>query len=203
MDASAGRGGSAGERTPRASAGDSLTVFVKGFDTSEGEDAAKGALMEAFADCGEISYIRMPSDRESGELKGFAYIEFGSAEAKAKAGDLDGTEAAGGYLKVDLNVQPRQPNSGGFSGGGGFGSGRGGGRGGGRGFGGDRGGFGGRGGGRGFGGRGGDRGGRGGRGGFGRGGDRGGRGGRGGFGGRGGMRIDAGAASGKKMTFDE
>jgi nucleolin len=173
---------------------------VKGFDTSEGEDAAKSALMEAFADCGEISYIRMPSDRESGELKGFAYIEFGSAEAKQKAGDLDGAEAAGGYLKVDLNVQPRQPNSGG----GGFG-----GRGGGRGGRGDRGGFGGRGGGRGgfgggFGGRGGGRGGFGGRGG-GRG-DRGGfRGGRGGprGGGRGGMRIDTGAGSGKKMTFDE
>ena len=43
-----------------------------------------------------------------------------------KAGEFDGTEAAGGYLKVDLN-----PSSGGGRGGA-----RGGGRGGGRGFGG-------------------------------------------------------------------
>lgn len=50
-----------------------------------------------------------------------------------KAGEFDGTEAAGGYLKVDLN-----PSSGGGRGGGrgGRGGGFGGGRGGGRGFGG-------------------------------------------------------------------
>ena len=58
-----------------------------------------------------------------------------------KAGEYDGTEAAGGYLKVDLN-----PSSGGGRGGGGRGGGRGGGFGGGRG------------GGRGFGGRDGGRG---------------------------------------------
>ena len=71
---------------------------------------------------------------------------------KASA-DLNGTEAAGGWLTIDLNTQPRTPGGGG----GGFGGGRGGGRGG----------FGGRGGGRGgrFGGDGGFGGGRGGRGG--------------------------------------
>ncbi len=41
-----------------------------------------------------------------------------------KAGEFDGTEAAGGYLKVDLN-----PSSGGGRGGGGRGGGFGGGRG--------------------------------------------------------------------------
>lgn len=161
---------------------------------AEGEDAAKAALTEVFGECGNIMRIRMPSDRDSGELKGFAYIEFESADAKTKAAEYDGSEACGGYLKVDVNVAPRTP--------GGFDGGRGGGRGG----------FGGRGGGRGgFGGRGGRDGGRGGRGGFGRGGRDGGRGGRGGGrggfggrgGGRGGMRIDAGAASGKKTTFDD
>lgn len=55
-------------------------------------------------------------------------------ELQNKAGEFDGTEAAGGYLKVDLN-----PTSGGGRGGargGGRGGGFGGGRGGGRGFGG-------------------------------------------------------------------
>jgi nucleolin len=152
-----------------------------------------------FGQCGTVARIRMPTDRDSGELKGFAYIEFESAEAKAKAAEYDGSEACGGYLKVDVNVAPRTPGGGGRFGGDG---GRGGGFGG---RGGGRGGFGGRGGG-GFGGRGGGRGGFGGRG--GRDGGRGGRGGgRGGFGGRGGgrggMRIDAGGASGKKTTFDD
>jgi nucleolin len=112
--------------------------------SAEGEDATRAALQEVFGECGEVVNIRLPSDRESGELKGIAYIEFGSADAKDKAGELNGSEAAGGYLKVDVNVAPRTPG-----GGGGFGGGFGGGRGG---------GFGGRGGG-GFGGRGGGRGG--------------------------------------------
>ncbi len=55
------------------------------------------------------------------------------SDAQTAAGELDGTEAAGGYLKVDLNTAPRTPGGGGgsFGGGGrgGFG-GRGGGRGG-------------------------------------------------------------------------
>lgn len=105
---------------------------------AEGEDAARSALQELFGECGEVVNIRLPSDRESGELKGIAYIEFGSAEAKEKAAEYNGSEAAGGYLKVDVNVQPRTPGSaGGFGGrGGGFG---GGGRGGFGGRGGDRG----------------------------------------------------------------
>jgi nucleolin len=165
-------------------------VFVKGFDRDLGEDAVREQLTEAFGQCGGVTNIRLPTDRETGGLRGIGYVEFESAEGKAKAAELDGTEAAGGYLKIDLNV----------GGGGTPGSGRGG-RGGGRGgFGGRGGGFGGRGGGRGgFGGRDGGRGGRG------RGG-RGDRGGRGGGRGRGDfkprMRIDAGASSGNKVTFD-
>lgn len=105
-------------------------------DLAEGEDAARAGLQEAFGECGEIVNMRLPTDRESGELKGIAYIEFATTEGKNAAGELNGAEAAGGYLKVDINVAPRTPGSaGGFGGGrGGFG-----GRGGGRGFGGDRG----------------------------------------------------------------
>ena len=42
----------------------------------------RGAFEEAFKECGEIKSIRLPSDREAGVLKGFAYIEFDSVEAK-------------------------------------------------------------------------------------------------------------------------
>ncbi len=160
---------------------------------SEGEDAARAALEELFGQCGKIVNMRLPTDRDSGELKGFAYIEFKDKSSKSGAAELDGTEGAGGYLKVDVNVAPRTPGGGGGGRGGGRfdGGGRGFGRGGGRGFGrgGGRGGFD---GGRGFG--------RGGRG--GRGGRDGGRGRGGGRGGRGGMRID-GSSSGKKTTFDD
>ncbi|GIM11964.1 hypothetical protein Vretimale_15398, partial [Volvox reticuliferus] len=132
-----GSGGGGGGGGANAGDIDGTTIFVKGFDVNYGsEDDIRAALEETFGGCGTIKSIRMPSDREAGTLKGFAYIEFDSTEAKNAAGELDGSEAVGGYLKVDVNVI-RRDNSGGGRGG------RGGGRGG----------FGGRDGGRGFGGR--------------------------------------------------
>ena len=187
-------GGNAQGRTS-----DGTTVFVKGFDKYAGEDAVREELTRVFGEKGGVTSVRLPTDRETGELKGIAFIEFGDAAGKAAAVELDGCEAAGGWLKVDPNVGGPPGGSGGR--GGGFGGG--GGRGGGRGFGG-----GGRGGSFGGGGRGGSFGGGGrGRGGFsGRGGSDGGRG-RGG--GRGGapfkprVSIAAdGGGSGKKITFD-
>lgn len=73
---------------------DGVTVFVKGFDPSYGsEDEVREALQETFKDCGEIKSIRLPSDREAGTLKGFAYIEFGSTEAKVGwTGSAGGTK---------------------------------------------------------------------------------------------------------------
>lgn len=70
-----------------ANGGDSngTTVFVKGFDRSLGEDAVREQLTAAFADCGEVNQVRLPSDRETGELKGIAFIEFATTDAKVTA----------------------------------------------------------------------------------------------------------------------
>ena len=111
---------------------DGTTVFVKGFDKYAGEDAVREELTRLFSDKGAVKAVRLPTDRETGELKGIAFVEFADAAGKNAAVDLDGAEAAGGWLKVDPNV-----GGGGGGGGGGFGGGR------------DGGGFGGRGGGRG------------------------------------------------------
>lgn len=61
------------------------TIFVKGFDRYLGEDAIREQLTEAFAACGEVSNVRLPSDRESGELKGIGFIEFATTEAKVSS----------------------------------------------------------------------------------------------------------------------
>ncbi|KAI9719544.1 MAG: hypothetical protein M1828_006173 [Chrysothrix sp. TS-e1954] len=129
-------------------------------------------MQDLFGDFGSVTSVRLPTDRESGALKGFGYVGFSSVEEAQAAIESNGTLSLEGRpLRMDF-AGPRPDNGGG--GRGGFGGGFGGGRGG-------RGDF-----------RGG-RGGRGGRGDFrgGRGGDRGGRG-RGGFRGnstnRGGMR---------------
>ena len=65
--------------------GDGTTVFVKGFDRSLGEETLRTQLTEVFSAYGEVQSIRLPTDRETGDVKGFGYIEFGSTEGKVGA----------------------------------------------------------------------------------------------------------------------
>lgn len=144
-------------------------------------ECSNESIQEVFQEYGNITRVSLPTDRDTGSLKGFGYVDFGSQEeATAALEALNGQDIGGRAIRIDY-AQPREDNGGG----GGFGGGRGGGRGG---RGGGRGGFGdrgGRGGGRGFGG--------------GRGGGRGGaRGGRGGSFNRGGF----GDFQGQKKSFD-
>ncbi|KAI8917427.1 hypothetical protein BC831DRAFT_484968 [Entophlyctis helioformis] len=173
-----------GGRAEKPTSAPSNILFVGNLAFSVSEDDVRAA----FGAHGTVVSARFPTDRETGEFKGFGYIEFESPEnATAALESLNGSELGGRNLRIDYAGQ--RDNSGGGAGGrGGFG-GRGG-RGGAGGFG----GRGGRGGGGGFGGRGGRGG-----GGFG---GRGGRGG-GGFGGRGGRGGSFGAPrpSGTKITF--
>ncbi|CAK9215858.1 unnamed protein product [Sphagnum troendelagicum] len=146
--------------TPRTGSG--KTAFIKGFNKNDDEDNIRSGLMEFFSECGDIATVRIPTDRETGQIKGFAYIEFKTKDSLSKALDLNGTDYAGQSLVVDEAGEPGggggSRGRGGFGGRGGDRGGRGGGRGNDRG----RGGRGGRGD---FGGRGRGRGGRGGRGG--------------------------------------
>ncbi|KAG1856319.1 hypothetical protein C8R48DRAFT_302937 [Suillus tomentosus] len=160
----------------------SSVLFVGNLSFGVNEDQ----LWEVFGEHGDVKSVRVPTDRDSGRPKGFAYVEFSAVEAAQTAhGQLQGYELDGRSLRLDYS-QPRDNAGGGRGGGrGGFGDrGRG------------RGGFGGGDRGRGRGGFGGDRGGRG----RGRGGDRGGR---GGGRGRGGARTGAVTQfEGSKITFD-
>jgi cold-inducible RNA-binding protein len=100
----------------------------------------QAAIEQAFSAVGEVTEVALPTDRESGRPRGFAFITMASAEAAAKAiAELNGMELDGRAIRVD-EAQERAPRGGG----GGFGGGGGGGFGGG---GGGRGGFGGGGGG--------------------------------------------------------
>lgn len=112
-------------------------------------DVDQDRLSTAFEEYGTIQGVRLPTDRETGALKGFGYVQYSSTdEAEAALEAMQGAELAGRPLRLDFS-QPRQTNGEAPSRGG---------------RGGARGGFGDRGRG-GFGGRGGSRGGRGGRGG--------------------------------------
>ena len=62
--------------------GQENTIFVKGFDKYLGEDEVRSQLEATFKQYGSIKGVRLPTDRESGELKGIGFIEFGDSDAK-------------------------------------------------------------------------------------------------------------------------
>ncbi len=114
----------------------------------------KETLESLFGAHGAVTDIHLPSDRETGRPRGFAFVTMDSRGAMESAiKELDGKNVDGRAIKVN-EAQPREERGGGGGGYGGGGGGRGG-------YGGGGGGGGGYGGGGGGGGRGGnDRGGR-------------------------------------------
>ena len=68
-----------------AGGGDDTTIFVKGFDKYQGEDDIRAALETHFGTVGTVASVRLPSDRESGELKGIGFVQFDSAAGKVCA----------------------------------------------------------------------------------------------------------------------
>jgi cold-inducible RNA-binding protein len=89
------------------------------------------SLHEAFSSAGEVREIAIPTDRETGQPRGFAFVTMASDQAAAAAiQKLNGQLIDGRAVKV--NEAEERPRGGG-GGGGGFGGGRqGGGGGGGR-----------------------------------------------------------------------
>jgi RNA recognition motif-containing protein len=103
----------------------------------------KETLESLFGAHGAVTDIHLPSDRETGRPRGFAFVTMDSRGAMESAiKELDGKNVDGRAIKVN-EAQPREERSGG---GGGLGGGGGGGRCGGGGYGGGYGGGGGRGG---------------------------------------------------------
>jgi RNA recognition motif-containing protein len=103
--------------------GAKLYVGNVNFKTTEDQ------LREVFSANGRtVKSVLLPSDRETGRPRGFAFVEMGSdAEAQAAIQELDGAEIDGRALRVN-EAQERQGSSGGGGrrfGGGGGGGGRG------------------------------------------------------------------------------
>jgi len=46
--------------------------------------------------------VRVPTDRETGQPKGFAFVDFEETEATDKAVALSGTDVAGRAIRVDF-----------------------------------------------------------------------------------------------------
>ena len=92
--------------------------------------ATEQSLREAFAASGTVDSVSLITDRDTGQSKGFAFVEMSSdSEAQAATQALNGKMFDGRALKVN-EAKPRESRSGGGGGGnrgGGFGGGGGGG----------------------------------------------------------------------------
>jgi RNA recognition motif-containing protein len=69
-------------------------------------------LTEVFAEYGTVNSVKLPTDRETGRKRGFAFIEMGSdAEEEKAIAELEGAEWMGRTLKVN-KARPREDNRG-------------------------------------------------------------------------------------------
>ncbi|MGD1953024.1 MAG: RNA recognition motif domain-containing protein [Leptolyngbyaceae cyanobacterium] len=82
-------------------------------------DVTDEDLTAVFAEYGTVKRVQLPTDRETGRMRGFGFVEM-SAESEETAAieALDGAEWMGRNLKVN-KARPRQDRSGGGGGGGG------------------------------------------------------------------------------------
>ena len=86
-------------------------------------DATEEDVRVIFADYGSVKRVQLPTDRETGRMRGFGFVEMNTdAEEEAAIAALNGAEWMGRDLKVN-KARPRE-DRGGFGGGGGGGGGR-------------------------------------------------------------------------------
>jgi RNA recognition motif-containing protein len=73
--------------------------------------ATESDLTQAFGAYGTVKSVQLPTDRETGRVRGFAFVEMGTdAEEDAAIEALDGSEWMGRDLKVN-KARPREERS--------------------------------------------------------------------------------------------
>ena len=87
------------------------------------DDTSLRGLFEGF---GEVHSARVVSDRDSGQSKGFGFVEMADGDAQKAMSALNGQELDGRALRVN-EARPQEPRTGGGGGGRGYGGGGGGG----------------------------------------------------------------------------
>jgi len=81
-------------------------------------DVTEADLNTVFAEYGSVKRVQLPTDRETGRMRGFGFVEMSEeAEEAAAIEALDGAEWMGRDLKVN-KAKPRENRGGGSFGGG-------------------------------------------------------------------------------------
>jgi len=80
-------------------------------------DVTDSDLTAVFAEYGSVKRVQLPTDRETGRMRGFAFVEMSAdAEETAAIEALDGAEWMGRDLKVN-KAKPREDRGNSFGGG--------------------------------------------------------------------------------------
>lgn len=90
-----------------------MTIYIGNLSFQATEDDLK----EVFAEYGTVSRVSLPTDRETGRKRGFAFVEMAEdAQEDAAIAELDGAEWLGRELKVN-KAKPRESRAGATGGG--------------------------------------------------------------------------------------
>lgn len=81
-----------------------MSIYVGNLSFQVTEDG----ITQAFAEYGTVTRVQLPTDRETGRMRGFAFVEMSTeAEEEAAIEALDGAEWMGRDLKVN-KAKPRE-----------------------------------------------------------------------------------------------
>ena len=70
---------------------------------------SEAELREAFADFGDVTSVKILTDRETGRSRGFGFVEMpNQAEGEAAVANLNGKDVGGRALRVN-EARPREP----------------------------------------------------------------------------------------------
>ncbi|AFZ36712.1 MAG: RNA-binding protein [Stanieria sp.] len=87
-----------------------MSIYVGNLDY----EISQQDLEEVFTEYGTVKRVHLPTDRETGRKRGFAFVEMGTEAEEASAiSALDGAEWMGRSLKVNQARPREQRNSGG------------------------------------------------------------------------------------------
>ncbi len=83
-----------------------MTIYVGNLSYQATEED----LRLVFADYGSVNRVTLPTDRETGRVRGFAFVEMSEdAEEESAISSLDGAEWMGRQLRVN-KARPREDN---------------------------------------------------------------------------------------------
>lgn len=88
-----------------------MSIYVGNIPYSVSEEE----LSEVFSEYGTVKRVYLPTDRETGRMRGFGFVEMSSDKEEDSAIEtLDGAEWMGRELRVN-KARPRESNRGGGS----------------------------------------------------------------------------------------